>query len=115
MGLRFKGKTGGKDAWINYSVSSKGTHASTSFKFGDDMTVNVGKNGTRTTFNMGGGLSYVADRPYSKSKPASATPRRAVYKTYTKEEIAETDAYLVYKAFPVFCSIVIAIVFLFNI
>lgn len=114
MGLRFKGRTEGKDAWINYSASSKGLHASTSVKFGEDVTVNIGKNGTRTTFNLGGGLSYVADRPYSK--PNKTKPKRVVYKSYnTKEEIAENDAYLVFKVFPVFCSIVIAIVFLFNI
>ena len=113
MGLRFKGRTEGKDAWINYSASSKGLHASTSVKFGDDITVNIGKNGTRTTFNLGGGLSYVADRPHYK--PTKTQPKRVVYKTYTKEEIAENDAYLVFKVFPVFCSIVIAIVFLFNI
>jgi len=67
MGFRYRGKTSGKDAWINYSVSSKGIKASTSFKVGDDVTVNVGKDRTRTTFNLGDGLTYVADRPHKKA------------------------------------------------
>lgn len=94
MGFRYRGKTSGKDAWINYSVSSKGIKASTSFKVGDDMTVNVGKDRTRTTFNLGDGLTYVADRPHKKAtktvakKPyVNTTPS----KYNTMEEIDAAD------------------------
>lgn len=112
MGLRYKGKTSGKDAWLNYSISSKGIHKSTSFKFGEDVTVNISKEGTRTTFNMGNGLSYVAHRPNKKTVRYN---RPTVYRTYTKEEEAELDRFILYKFIPVVSSIIIAILFLFNI
>lgn len=94
MGFRYKGRTKGKDAWINYSVSSKGIRASTSIKFGDDMTVNIGKDRTRTTFNLGDGLTYVADRPH-KTSAAPAKKKKWVNDTPSKyntlEEIEAAD------------------------
>lgn len=115
MGLRYKGKTGGKDAWFNYSISSKGIHTSTSLKFGEDVTVNVSKSGTRTTYNMGDGLSYVTNIPNKKVAQTKSARRPTVYEPYSKEKEAELDKHIAYNIVPVVSSIVIAITFLFNI
>ena len=59
MGLRYRNRVGTKDAWINISKSG----VSTSFKFGDDITVNS-KQGT--TVNLGGGFYWKSSKPKSK-------------------------------------------------
>lgn len=94
MGFKYKGKTGGKDAWVNYTVSSKGIKTSSSVKFGDDMTVNINKKRTRTTFNLGDGLTYEVDRYHNQpSTPAKTKPkyrRSGSFTQYSSDE--ELDA-----------------------
>ena len=59
MGLRARGRSKGKDAWFNWSVSSRGINCSTSVKLGKNTTVNVGKKGPRVRVNLGDGVSWV--------------------------------------------------------
>lgn len=70
MGFRFRNRTSGKNAWINFSWSEKnGLRASVSAKAGP-FTVNSG-NGVqkgRVTTNLGGGLYHVSQNPSRSSK-----------------------------------------------
>lgn len=104
MGFKYRGKTDGKDAWINYSISDKGIKTSASVKFGDDMTVNINKKRTRTTFNLGGGLVYEADRYHAQPRtPAKAKPKYRSYSTsgpyQTDEEIEEANRKFIRESF----------------
>lgn len=78
MGLRYRGRTKGKGAWINYSWSKKhGLGASVSFKFGP-WTVNAGNGKStkgRVTTNLGHGFYHVSENQKSRSPSNSqSTP-----------------------------------------
>lgn len=82
MGLRYRGRTKGKDAWMNYSWSKKhGLRASFSMKFGP-FTINTG-NGkstrSRMTTNLGDGLYHVAQKPSNARSNASSYQHQRTY------------------------------------
>ena len=64
MGLRYRGRSRGKDAWLNWSWSAKnGFGLSASVKSGP-FTFNTGNNKStkpRLTTNLPGGVYHVAD------------------------------------------------------
>jgi hypothetical protein len=67
MGLRFRGKSGSKTSWFNYSASKRGFNLSSSVKLDDNFTINIGKNAIRKTINLGGGFSYVTQSKLGKA------------------------------------------------
>lgn len=66
MGLSFRGNTrkNGKSGWFNYSASSRGLHGSYTQKLSKNITVNIGKYGSRATINLGNGLRWTSYRKY---------------------------------------------------
>lgn len=65
MGFRFRKRTGGKNAWVNWFGSGNGLGASVSMKIGN-TTMNVGKGRRRVTVNLGNGISWVKQRSTKK-------------------------------------------------
>lgn len=73
MGLQYRKRTKGKNAWFNFSASKKrGVGTSFSLKLGKNITCN---SRGRVTLNLGNGLRYVA---YKKKKKQ---PKPVVNKT----------------------------------
>lgn len=72
MGFRFRKRTGGKGAWVNWFGSGNGLGASVSIKVGNS-TMNVGNGRRRVTVNLGNGISWVKQRStknkVNKDKP----------------------------------------------
>lgn len=91
MGLSFRGKTKGKKSWLNYSFSRKrGFNSSISFKLGKNLTINLGKHGTRTTMNFGNGFVYRGYNKNKKKKPKTQKQPTRTYYEYNRPEAPPT-------------------------
>lgn len=78
MGFQFRKRTKGTTGWLNFS----GSGVSASIKLAKNVTVNLGKNGSRGTVNFGHGLRYVTStskpKRQTKPKPQTTTKRKPV-------------------------------------
>lgn len=109
MGFQLRRRTKGKNSWFNYSYSKRnGLRGSLSFKIGKDWTVNLGRNGTRTTVNLGNGLRYVSPQRklFGSDSKKQTTPKASTKKTSSaKPYVArEEDAHIPIDQIPSSCK-----------
>lgn len=110
MGFQLRRRTKGKNSWFNYSYSKRnGLRGSLSFKIGKDWTVNLGRNGARTTVNLGNGLKYVSPQRklFDAASKKQTTPKTSTKKASSaKPYVArEEDSYIPIDQIPASCKI----------
>lgn len=90
MGFQLRRRTKGRNSWFNYSYSKRnGLRGSLSFKIGKDWTVNLGRNGTRTTVNLGNGLRYVSpQRKFGTSAKKQTAAKASTVKSFDSAAFA---------------------------
>ena len=90
MGFQLRGRTKGKNSWLNWSASNgNGLSASTSVKVSKNITANLSSRGTRVTINLGNGLKWVSS---SKKPKTIKTPvQRKSKVAYSSYVFDETD------------------------
>jgi hypothetical protein len=72
MSFSFRNRTKGKGSWLNFSASKKrGVGVSGSAKLAKNVTANYGRDGLKTTFNLGNGVRYTWKPSKNKSTDTS--------------------------------------------
>jgi hypothetical protein len=72
MTFSFRKRTKGKSSWLNFSASKgRGFGVSGSTKLAKNVTANYGRDGLRTTFNLGNGVRYTWKPSKNKSADTS--------------------------------------------
>lgn len=90
MGLSFRGRTKGKDGWVNYSASSKGLSGSVSTKISKDVTLNYKPSrGLRLTVNFGNGVRWISSTKKNKELKRPAITKDAIREEARRDRINE--------------------------
>lgn len=90
MGFQLRGRSKGKNAWLNWSASNgNGLRTSTSVKVSKNITSNFSNGRIRTTVNLGHGLKWVSS--FKKPKPIKTPVQRKSKVTYSSYVFDETD------------------------
>lgn len=90
MGLSFRGRTKGKDGWVNYSASSKGLSGSVSTKLDKNVTLNFKPSrGLRLTVNFGNGVRWISSTKKNKEPKSPAITKTAIREEERRNRINE--------------------------